>query len=76
MDNIVKLTLYLQVSSADAFRKQIGPRSGPTSRRAWSGSNQFHTQMVFLKEFLKKLNFKKNATLLFYFLSYRQRRPS
>ena len=40
--------------------KQIGPRSGPTKRRAGSGSNMFDTQMVFLKDFFEKVDFEKN----------------
>ena len=48
------------MSSADNFCKQFGPRSGPTKRRALSGSNLFDTQMVFLKEFFKKVDFEKN----------------
>ena len=46
-------TLCLLVSSAHNLCKQIGPRSGPTKRRAFSGSNLFDTQMVFLKEFFE-----------------------
>ena len=56
----VTLTLYLLVLYADNFCKQFGPRSGPTKRRASSGSNQFDTQMKFQKEILKKLILKKN----------------
>ena len=47
------------MSSADNLCKQLRPRSGPTKRRACSGSNLFDTQMVFMKEFLKKVNFEK-----------------
>ena len=39
------------VSSSERF----GPRSGPTKCRACSGSKLFDTLIVFLKEFLKKL---------------------
>ena len=39
----------LLVSSADNLCKQIGPRSGQTKCRAWSGSNLFDARMVFLK---------------------------
>ena len=46
-------TLCLLVSSADNLFKQLGPRSGLTKRRAWSASNMFDTQMVFLKQFFK-----------------------
>ena len=51
----------LLVSSANNLCKQIGPRSGPTICRAWSGSNLFDLQMVFLKEFFKKIDFEKNS---------------
>ena len=54
------LTLCLPVTSADNLGKQFGPRSGPTSRRAWSGSKLFDILMVFLKEFFQKNNFEKN----------------
>ena len=54
------LTFSLLVSSADSLGKQIGPRSGQTKRLAWSGSNLFDTQMVFLKEFFKNVDFDKN----------------
>ena len=47
-------------SSADNLDKQFGPRSGPTNRRAWSGSKLFDILMVFLKEFFQKVNFEKN----------------
>ena len=53
------LSLCLLVSSAHNLCKQIGPRSGPTKCPAWSGSNLFDIQMVFLKEFSKKLILKK-----------------
>ena len=54
------LNLCLLVSSADNLCKQFGPRSGLTKRRAWSGSNLFDTQMVFLNEFFKNKWFWKN----------------
>ena len=54
------LTHYLLVTSADNFCKQFGPRSGLLERQTWSGSNLFDTQMVFLKEFLEKVDFEKN----------------
>ena len=55
-------TLCFLVSSADNICKQLRARSGPTKRRAWSGSNRFDTQMVFLKEFFKnKWFWKKSA---------------
>ena len=53
-------TLCFLVSSAANLSKQLGPRSGPTKCRAWSGSNMFDTQMVFLKEFFKNKCFWKN----------------
>ena len=39
--------------------EQFGPRSGPTKRRAWSGSKLFDSLMVFLKEFFEKDDFEK-----------------
>ena len=48
------------MSSADNICKQFETRSGPTKCRAWSGSNPFDTQMVFLKEFFKNVDFEKN----------------
>ena len=53
------LTLYLLVSSADNFCKQLGSRSGNPKHRDWSGSKQFDTLMAFLKEFFKKCDFEK-----------------
>ena len=47
------------MSSADNIYKQFGPCSGQTKRGAWYGSNLFDTQMVFLKEFFKKIVFEK-----------------
>ena len=47
------------LSSADNFCKQFGPRSGPTECQSWSGFNMFDTLIVFLKEFLEKINFEK-----------------
>ena len=52
--SLVDLTFYLYLP-ANNFCKQCGPRSGPTKRRAWSGTKLFDTLMVLLKEFLKKL---------------------
>ena len=46
--------------SAENFCKQFGTRSGPTESRAWSGSNLFDTQMVFLKYIFEKIDFEKN----------------
>ena len=46
------------MSSADNICKQFGSRSGPTKRRASSGSKLFDTLMIFLKEFTKKLILK------------------
>ena len=39
--------------------KQFGPRSGPTKRRAWSGSKLLDIEMVFQKEFLEKVDFER-----------------
>ena len=44
----LRLTFCLPVSSTDDFCKQFGPRSGPTKRRARSGSKLFGNLMVFL----------------------------
>ena len=46
--------LYLPVLSADNFCEQLGPRSGLTERRAWSGSKQFDIMIVCLKDVSKK----------------------
>ena len=46
-----RLTLCLQVPSADHLCKQFGPRSGPTMHQACTGSKLYDTLMVFLKEF-------------------------
>ena len=40
--------------------KQFGPKSRPTFCRSWSGSKWFDTLIVFLKEFLEKVNFEKS----------------
>ena len=48
------------MSSADNFYKQFGTRSGPTKRRAWSGSKLYDTLMIFLKDFIEKVDFEKN----------------
>ena len=45
-------TLCLLVSPADNLCKQFGPKSGRTKCQAWSGSELFDNQIVFLKEFL------------------------
>ena len=55
------LTPCLPVTSADNFGKQFGPRSGPTNRRAWSGSKLFDILMVFLKLIWKKSADDKKA---------------
>ena len=47
--------------SADNFCKQVGPRSAPTQYQDWSRSDLFDTQMVFLKEFLEKVDFEKKS---------------
>ena len=54
-------TLYLLVLSADNFCKQIGSRSGPTKGRAWSGSKLFDTQMVFITDSFREVDFEKKA---------------
>ena len=54
------ITLCGLVSSADNICKKFGPRSGPTERRAWSGSKMFDTLMEFLEEFFKKVELKMN----------------
>ena len=54
-----RLTLYLPVLSAHNLCKQIGPRSGPTKGRVWSGSNRFDTHWYNWNNFLKKLILKK-----------------
>ena len=57
------ITFITLVSSADKLCKQIGPRWCPKEYRAWSWSNLFDTQMVFLKFFfLKKLIWKNQQT--------------
>ena len=50
----------LLVSSSHNLCKQIGPRSDPTTRGAWSRSNLFDTWMVFLKEFFEKVYFEND----------------
>ena len=42
---------------------QFEPRSGPTQCRSWSGSKQFDTLTVFLKEFFEKDNFEKSQQM-------------
>ena len=49
------------MSFVDKLCKQFGPRSGPTKRRAWSGSKLIDTQLVFLKEFFEKVDFEKKS---------------
>ena len=44
--------------SADNLCKQFGPRSGPTKRRARSGSRMIDTLVVFLKQYSEKLILK------------------
>ena len=60
IDQAAILSLCVLMSSADDLCKQFGPRSGPTKCRAWSGSKQFDTLMVFPKEFFEKVDFEKN----------------
>ena len=55
------ITFITLVSSADKLCEQIGPRWCPKEYRAWSGSNLFDTQMVFLKIFFEKVDLKKSA---------------
>ena len=50
----------LLVWSADNICKQFGPSSGPTKCRVCSGSKQFDTLIIFLKEFFKNIDFEKN----------------
>ena len=57
--------LYSKVISifnfaTDNFCKQSGPRSGPITCWAWSGSKLFDTQMVYLKASFEKTDFEKN----------------
>ena len=54
------LTLCLLVSSADNLGKQFGPRSGPTKRRAWSGSICLTLRSYSWKNFSKINDFEKN----------------
>ena len=46
--------LRLSLSSADNLYNQFAHRSGPTERRARSGSKLFDTLMIFLKSFFRK----------------------
>ena len=46
--SIKRVSLWLQVSSADDLCKQFGPRSGPTKSRAWSGSKLFDYVMTLM----------------------------
>ena len=55
------LTICLLMSSAENLCKQYGPRSGPTTCRARSGSNMFDSLMVILKEFFKNVDLKKKS---------------
>ena len=55
-------SFLLEGWSADKLCKYIGPRSGLASH-SWSGSHLFDTQMVFLKEFFKKVDFVKISKL-------------
>ena len=47
------------MSSAENLSKQFGPRSVAKNIRAWSGIKLFDTQVVFLREIFKKVNFEK-----------------
>ena len=51
----------LLVPSADNLCKQFKPRSGPIKRPARSGSKLFDSLIVFLKEFLEKVDFEKKS---------------
>ena len=53
------LWINQQVSCADYFCKQFGPRSGPTKWWDSSGSKLFATLMVFLKEYFENFDFEK-----------------
>ena len=55
--------LWRLLSSTDNLCKQFGCRSGPTKRWAWSGSKLCDTLMVLLKDFLKKLVYKKKKSI-------------
>ena len=51
------------MSSADYLCKQFGPRSGPTRRRAWSGSKRLGTLLIFPKIILEKqTDFEKKTS--------------
>ena len=58
--NLLSLTLYQLVSSADFLCTQLRPRSGQTFCRTLSESKLFDTLMKFLKEFFEDINFEKN----------------
>ena len=58
----VTYTVTFILTSAYNLYKLCASRSGPTERRAWSGSKLFDTLVVLLKYFLekvKKLIFKQ-----------------
>ena len=52
-----------RAASVENLCKQLGPRSGPTKRRAWSGFKLFDTLMAFLQEFWEKDDFDKNQQM-------------
>ena len=57
---LILLTFCPLVSSADDIRKQFGPRSGPTKRRARFGSKLFVTlRRIFTKKTILKKKKKK-----------------
>ena len=58
--DITSITLML---SADKLCEQIGPRWCSKEHRAWSGSNLFDTQMVFLKKLIWKNQQTRNKTM-------------
>ena len=56
-----RLTHCLLVSSAHNLCKQIGSRSGPTERWAWSESKLTDTDRIYERIFTKKLILKTNS---------------
>ena len=51
--------LLQEMLSADNLCQQFEPRPGPTECWSCSGSKLFDTLIVFLKEFLEKVDFEK-----------------
>ena len=58
--HIMKHFIWVITVCQSTHLDHFGPRSGQTKGWAWSGSNLFDTQMVFLKEFFEKVDFEKN----------------